>query len=325
MGKFITRVPGACFIALSLSAWAQPAAQPYPTKPIRMLVGFTPGGGTDIIARLVGQKLTERWGQTVVVDNRAGASGNIAADIVAKSQPDGHTLLMAFSSHAANAASFQKLPFDIMKDFTSITIVASAPMTVAVHPSLPARNLTELIQIAKAKPGALRFGSSGVGTPVHLVGEWMQQLAGVSMVHVPYKGIAPAMIAILGGEIQVTYAAVISGLQHYLSGRLRAIAVASAKRFPALADVPTSAESGLPGFETDFWYGLVGPAAMPRPLVDRIQREVGAIVQAPDMKENLLGQGSVPGGGKPEELTALIKTEYQRWAKVVKTAGVKLD
>ncbi len=205
-----------------------------------MLVGFAPGGGVDITARLVAQRLTERLGKPMVVENRAGAAGNIATEIVAKSAPDGHTLIMAFSSHASNAALYPSLPFDIERDFTSVTLVATAPVVVAASGSLPAKTLAELIEHARAHPGAVRFASSGVGTPVHLAGELMQQLTGTRMTHVPYKGIAPAMAAMLGGETELTYPAVISGMQHFKSGRLRALALASRSRYPGLPEVPTT-------------------------------------------------------------------------------------
>jgi tripartite-type tricarboxylate transporter receptor subunit TctC len=296
----------------------------FPARPVRMVVGFPPGGGTDIIARLVAQKLGERWGQPVIVENRPGASGNIGAELVARSAPDGYTLLMAFSSHASNPA-LSKLSFDIQRDFTSITQVGSAPMTIVAHPSLPTKTLGELIDYARANPGAIKFGSSGVGTPVHLAGELMMQLTGVKMVHVPYKGIAPAMAAILGGEIQITYAAVLSGLQHFKSGRLKPLAVASRTRYPALPDVPTAAEAGLPGYEIDFWYALLGPGGLPAPLAERIQRDVAALLAAPEMKDSLAAQGCIAVGGTPEELTGLIRREYELWAKVVKAGGVRAE
>src|SRR5947208_4468899 len=236
-------------VLAATSAWAQP----YPAKPVRLVVGFAPGGGTDIIARLLAQKLGERWNQAIVVENKLGASGNIAAEAVARSAPDGYTLLMTFSSHASNAA-LSKLPFDINRDFSSISLVGSGPAVVLANPALPAKTLGELIAYAKAHPGAIKYGSSGIGTPVHLAGELMQQLTGIQMVHVPYKGIAPAMTAILGGDIQLTYVAVLSGFQYFKSGRLRPLAVASRQRYPALPDVPTTAEAGLPGYEIDFWY-----------------------------------------------------------------------
>jgi tripartite-type tricarboxylate transporter receptor subunit TctC len=305
----------------STLAWAQ---APFPARPVRMVVGFAPGGGTDIIARLVAQRLSERWAQPVIVDNRPGASGNIGAELVARSAPDGYSLLMAFSSHASNP-TLSRLPFDINRDFTSITQVGSAPMMIVAHPGLAAKTLGELIDYARAHPGAVKFGSSGVGTPVHLAGELMMQLTGISMVHVPYKGIAPAMAAILGGEIQLTYAAVLSGLQHLRSGRLKPLAVASRTRYPALPDVPTAAEAGLPGYEIDFWYALLGPGGMPAALVERIQRDAAALLNSPEMKDSLAAQGCLAVGGKPEALTALIRTEYELWSKVVKAGGVRVE
>ena len=317
---------GAVLLAVTLGAAAGVASAQgtFPSRPVRMVVGFAPGGGTDIIARLVAQKLGERWGQAVAVDNRPGASGNIGAELVARSTPDGYTLLMAFSSHASNPA-LGKLPFDIERDFTSITQVGSAPMVVAANPALPAKTLGELIAYARAHPGAVKFGSSGIGTPVHLAGELMMQLTGISMVHVPYKGIAPAMAAVLAGDIQVTYAAVLSGLQHFKSGRLRPLAVASRTRYPALPDVPTVAEAGLAGYEIDFWYALLGPGGMPAPLAARIQRDTAALLNSPEMRENLAAQGCIAVGGTPEALTALIRTEYQLWSKVVKAGGVRVE
>ena len=301
----------------SVSCWAQS----YPSKPVRLVVAFAPGGGTDIIARLVAQKLTERWGQAVVVDNKPGASGNIGADFVAKSAPDGYTLLMAFSSHASNAA-LSKLPFDINKDFSAISLVASAPAVIVANPNLPAKTLAELIAYAKANPGAIKYGSSGIGTPVHLAGELMSQLAGIQMVHVPYKGIAPAMAAILAGDIQISYAAVLSGQAHFKSGRLRPLAVAAKTRYPTLHDVPTAAEAGLPGFEVDFWYALLGAGGMPAALVERIQRDTNAVLTTPEMKDSLLAQGCIAVGSQPDELNALIAREYQQWVKVVKRGNI---
>ena len=308
------------FALVAGAAWSQP----YPAKPVRIVVGFAPGGGTDIVSRLLAQKLGERWSQPVVVENKLGASGNIAAAEVARSAPDGYTLLMAFSSHASNAA-VSKLPFDINKDFSSITLVGSGPALILANPALPAKTLGELIAYAKAHPGAIKYGSSGVGGTVHLAGELMQELAGIEMVHVPYKGIALAMAAILAGDIQITYATPISAYQHLKNGRLIALAAAGASRYPTLPDVPTTAEAGLPGYEIEFWYALLGPAGMARGLVDRIQHEVAAIVLAPEMKEQLLAQGCIAVGSKPAELDALIKREYQQWVKVVRSRGVKVE
>jgi tripartite-type tricarboxylate transporter receptor subunit TctC len=306
------------------AAWSQPASFPYPAKPVRLVVGFAPGGGTDIIARLLAQKLGERWSQAIVVENKLGASGNIAAEVVARSTPDGYTLLMTFSSHASNAA-VSKLTFDINKDFSAITLVGSGPALILANPALPAKSLRELIAYAKAHPGEIEYGSSGVGGTVHLAGELMQQLTGIEMVHVPYKGISLAMTAVLAGDIQITYATPISAYQHLKNGRLIALAAAGPSRYPTLPDVPTTAEAGLPGYQIDFWYALLGPAGMPAVLVDRIQREVAALITAPQMKDQLLAQGCIAVGSKPAELSALITREYEQWVKVVQARGVKVE
>ncbi|HET7671357.1 MAG TPA: tripartite tricarboxylate transporter substrate binding protein [Burkholderiales bacterium] len=314
------RVLACLFLCLSFSA----AAQQYPGRTVRMVVGFAPGGGTDIIGRLVAQKLGERWGQPVVVDNRPGASGNIGAELVARAAPDGYTLLMAFSSHASNPA-LSKLSFDVAKDFSAISLVASGPAVVIAHPSVPGKSLAGVIAHAKANPGAVKYGSSGVGTPVHLAGELMQQMTGAQMVHVPYKGIAPAMTAILAGDIQITYATPLSALGQLKAGKLIGLAVAAPARFPSLPDVPTAAEAGLAGYDVDFWYALLGPAGMPAALVDRIQKDLAAVLTTPEMKDSLLAQGCVAVAGPPAELNALIARDHDKWTKVVKTGGVKVE
>jgi tripartite-type tricarboxylate transporter receptor subunit TctC len=301
------------------------SAQPYPARPVRVLVGFPPGGGVDILARLVAQKLTERWDKPVVVENRAGAAGNIATELLARSAPDGYTLLMAFSSHASNAALYPKLPFDIQKDFTAVTLVATAPVVITASPSLPAKSLPELIAYARAHPGAVRYASSGIGTPVHLAGELMMQLADIRITHVPYKGIAPAMTAMLAGETELTFAAVLSAMQHFRSGKLRPLAVAGRTRYPELPDTPTAAEAGLKDFEIDYWYVLLAPAGTPRSVVDKLQREISAFVNSPEMKASLLGQGSIAVASTPEEAEARIRSEYELWSRVVKTGGVKME
>src|SRR5215470_7001867 len=308
---------------LALIVASLPAPAQYPTKPVRWLVGFTPGGGVDIMARLVSQKLTERWGKAVVVENRPGAAGNIATEVVAKSAPDGYTLLMAFSSHASNAALYPSLPFDVTRDFSSITLVATAPVLIVASLKAPAKTLPGLIDYARAHPGAIRYASSGVGTPVHLGGELMMQLTGIRMTHIPYKGIAPAMTAMLAGETDITYAAVVSANQQLKNGRLRALALASASRYPTLPDVPTTAEAGLPGFEMDYWYALFGPAGTPPALVQQIQRDTAAILNAPETKEYMLTQGSIAVGSTPSELDAVIRRDLALWSKVVKTGSIK--
>ena len=319
-----TAIRLALALACALAA-ATAFGQQYPAKPVRLLVGFTPGGGADISARLISQKLSERWAKPVVVENRPGAAGNIAADIVAKSSPDGYTLLWAFSSHASNPALYSNLPFDINKDFTPVSLVATAPVTVAIHPGVPARTLMELIDYARANPGKVKFGSSGVGTPVHLGGELLMQLTGVRMTHVPYKGIAPAMAAMLAGEIDVSFPGVFSGFANFKSGRLIALAIAGKSRYPALPDVTTAAEAGLPGFEIDYWYAVLGPAGLPHSIVEQLRRDIAAIVNSPETKESLLAQGTVAVASTPEALAAQIRAEYELWSKVVKTGGVKVE
>jgi tripartite-type tricarboxylate transporter receptor subunit TctC len=319
----MTKTLSTLTVAALLAAAGPVPAQQYPAKPVRMLVGFAPGGGVDITARLVAQQLTQRWGTPVLVENRAGASGNIATEIVAKSAPDGYTLIMAFSSHASNAALYEKLPFDIARDFTPVTLVATAPVVVAANASVPVKSLAELIAYAKARPGAVKFASSGVGTPVHLAGELMMQLTGTRMTHVPYKGIAPAMAAMLGGETDISFPAVISGMQHFRSGRLKPLAIASAARYPGLPDVPTASEAGLAGFEVDYWYAVLGPAGLPRAVTERLRSEIVAIVTTPETRQSMLAQGSIAVGSGPEELDARIRAEHALWAKVVRTGNVR--
>jgi tripartite-type tricarboxylate transporter receptor subunit TctC len=320
MKGFLLAVAAAC-------ALFAPAASPadYPSKPVRILVGFAPGGGVDITARIVAQKLSERWGKPVVVENRAGAAGNIATAAVAKSAPDGATLLMAFSSHASNPALYPDLPFDVTKDFSAITLVATAPVVVAVGAQVPAKSLAELIALARSRPGEIKFASSGVGTPVHLGGELFMQLTGVRITHVPYKGIAPAMAAMLGGETELTFPAVLSGMAHFRSGRLRPLAIAGHSRYPALPDVPTAAEAGLAGFEIDYWYGLFGPAGLPAAIVQQVQRDVAAAITTPEMKESLLAQGSIAVAGTPEALDRRVRDEVALWTRVVKAGNVKAE
>src|SRR5882724_6123451 len=269
MRNLVTLLVGATLAIWTADCWPQAGGPNFPVRPVRMVVGFPPGGGTDIIARIVAQKLTERWGQSVVVENRAGAGGNIATELVARGAPDGYTILMAFSSHASNPALYGKLPFDINKDFSSITLIGTAPMVVIASPAFPAKTL--------------------------------------------------------GGLIEITYVAVLTGLQHFKAGKLSPLAVAGRSRYPALPDVPTAEEAGLKGYEIDFWYALLGPAGMPAPLVARIQRDAAAILTTPEMKESLLAQGCVADGGSPEELSARIRSDYELWSKVIKTAGVKLE
>ena len=309
-----------------LAPHAAAAADAYPAKPVRFVVAFPPGGGTDIIARSIAQKLTERIAQQVVVDNRPGAGGNIGTDIVAKSAPDGYTMLMGSAGPLAiNASLFGKMPFDPIKDLAPVTLAASTPNVLVVHPSLRAATVKELIALAKARPGEINFASSGHGTPAHLAGELFNSMAGVKMVHVPYKGAAPALADLLGGQVQLMFSTMPPALPHVKDGKLRALAVTSAKRSPAAPDLPTLDEIALPGFEANTWHGVVVPAGTPATIVARLNREIVAILHLPEVVERLSGQGAEPVGSTPEEFAAYIRSETLKWAKVVRDSGAKAE
>jgi tripartite-type tricarboxylate transporter receptor subunit TctC len=302
------------------------AAQSYPTKPIRLVVPFPPGGTTDILAREVGQRLSASLGQTVVIDNRPGAGGNIGAELVAKSAPDGYTLLMCtVSTHAINPNLYAKLPYDHVADFAPVILVASVPNVLEVTPSLPVNSVADLIKLAKEKPGQINFASSGSGTSIHLSGELFKTMAGVDMTHVPYKGSAPALTDLIGGQVQVMFDNLPSSLPQIKAGKLRAIAVTSAQRAPALPNVPTIAESGLPGFEATSWFGVVAPAGTPPAIVARLNADLNQWLQTPEAREKLLAQGAAAAGGSPEQFAAYIRAETEKWAKVVKASGAKVD
>ncbi|MGE5525402.1 MAG: Bug family tripartite tricarboxylate transporter substrate binding protein [Rhodospirillaceae bacterium] len=311
-------------VALALSGLAQ--AQGYPAKPVRMIVPFPAGGATDIVARLVAQKMTESFGQQVLVDNRGGAAGTIGSDAAAKAAPDGYTLLVGTSStHAIAPSLYAKLPYDPVKDFTPVAGLATSTITLSAHPSVPARNVKELIALAKARPDMLSFASSGAGGVSHLVGEMFKAQAGIQMLHVPYKGDAPALADLVGGQVSLEFGTAVAFLPYIQSGKLRALAVTSLKRSPALPDVPTVSESGLKGFEALQWFGVFAPAGTPRDLVTRLNSEILRIVQTGELKERLGKLASEAMPGSPEQFAAFQKAEIAKWAKVVKTAGVKLD
>ena len=309
-----------------LAPHAARAADAYPAKPVRFVVAFPPGGGTDIIARAIAQKLAERIAQQVVVDNRPGAGGNIGTDIVAKSAPDGYTMLMGSAGPLAiNASLFGKMPFDPIKDLAPVTLAASTPNVLVVHPSLRAATVKELIALAKARPGEINFASSGHGTPAHLAGELFDSMAGVKMVHVPYKGAAPALADLLGGQVQLMFSTMPPALPHVKDGKLRALAVTSAKRSPAAPDLPTLDEIALPGFEANTWHGVVVPAGTPATIVARLNREIVAILHLPDVVERFSSQGAEALGSTPEEFAAYIRSETLKWAKVVRDSGAKAE
>ena len=320
--RIFQRIALASLVAIATSA----SAQNYPNKPIRLVVPFPPGGTTDILARQVGERLAATLGQPVVIDNRPGAAGNVGSEIVAKSAPDGYTLLLCtVSSHAINPGLYSKLPYDHIKDFAPIVLVARVPNVLEVTPSLPVNTVGDLIKLAKERPGQLNFASSGSGTSIHLSGELFKTMAGVDMVHVPYKGSAPALVDLVSGQVQLMFDNLPSSIAQIRGGKLRAIAVTSAQRAPALPDIPTIAESGLPGFEATSWFGVLAPAGTPAEIVKRLNAEIDKWLQSPEAKEKLLAQGAVAAGGSAEEFAAYIRAETEKWAKVIKASGAKVD
>ena len=316
---------GASILALAAFVLAQaPAA--YPTKPIRLVVPFPAGGATDIFAREVAKHLTEAWGQSVVVDNRPGAGGNIGSELVAKSAPDGYTLEMGtVGTHAINASLYSKMPYDHIKDFVPVILVAGVPNVLEVNPSVPVNSVQELIAYAKANPGKLNFASSGSGTSIHLSGELFKVMAGVQMTHVPYKGSAPALSDLLGGQVQLMFDNLPPSLPQIKAGKLRALAVTSSTRAPALPDVPTVAEAGLPGFEASSWFGVLAPAGTPPAIVAKLNAEIAKWLTTPEAKEKLAAVGANIASGTPEDFARHIQAETAKWAKVVKESGAKVD
>jgi tripartite-type tricarboxylate transporter receptor subunit TctC len=301
------------------------AQDSYPTKPVRVVVPFAAGGGTDIAARLLANKLTESLGQSFLIDNRGGASGNIGTDAVAKAAPDGYTLLMAYASHATNVPLFAKLPFDAIRDFVPISLVAAVPNMLVVHPSVAATSVQALVELAKAQPGKLNYGSSGPGTPPHLTGELFKSMAGVNITHIPYKGVAQSLNAQLANDVQITFPTVLSAFTNIQSGKLRALAVTSSKRAPTLPDVPTMDEAGLRGFESTSWYGLLAPAATPRPIIAKLHAEVVKVLAQPDLRDQLLKQGAEPVGSTPDEFARRIAVDIEKWGKLIRSAGIRAE
>ena len=300
-------------------------AQQYPNKPIRLVVGFAAGGPSDVAARTIAQKLAEKWGQQVIVDIRPGAGGNIATEIVAKSPADGYTLLEPAFAHAVNPFLYSKLPFDAVKDFSSILLFASIANVLVVHPSIPVNSVKELIAFAKTRPNQLTLGSSGNGTASHLAGELLSLMGGIKLTHVPYKGLAPAHTEIMGGQLSMLFDGIVTGMPAVRAGRLRALAVTTVKRWQGTPDIPTMAEAGLAGFEVNSWYGLLAPAGTPREIIQRLNSEVGRALREPDARERRYSIGAEPMNGTPEEFTAYINAEMTKWSKVVKNAGLRAE
>ncbi len=308
------------------AAAAQGAPAAYPTRPAKIVVPFPPGGPLDVTSRALAQKLTEAWGQSVVVDNRPGAGGNIGADLVAKAAPDGYTILMgALSTHAVNPSLYAKMPYDAVRDFAPITLVAITPNVLVVNPTLPVHSVKELIAYAKAHPNALSFGSGSNGSAGHLAGELFKVDTGVDIVHVPYKGAAPAMQALLAGDTQLMFDNLASAMTQVKAGKLRALAVTTAQRSKLAPELPTMAEAGVPGFDISTWFGLFAPAGTPPDIVAKWNAEVVGILNSSDMRERLEAQGAEPAPSTPAQFAAFIATEVPKYARIVKASGAKVD
>jgi tripartite-type tricarboxylate transporter receptor subunit TctC len=322
MGKRFTAF---LFFVFFASASAGAFAQDWPNRPVRFIVPYAPGGGVDIVARLIAPKLSQSLGEAFVIDNRGGAGGNIGTALGAKAEPDGYTIVMAAAAFAINASLYRKLPFDPEKDFVPVSLIAGTPNILAVHPSVPAKSVKELIALAKAKPHALNYASAGNGTTSHLAAELFKSMTDVDVVHVPYKGTSPAVTAMLSGESQVMFAPALALVGHVKANKLRALAITSTQRSPAFPDLPTVAEAGVPGFEARQWYGVVAPAGTPKEIVSRLSAEIAKIVRTPELKKHFTVEGSEPIGSSPEEFGKYIHAEIGKWAKVVKASGAQID
>jgi tripartite-type tricarboxylate transporter receptor subunit TctC len=301
-------------------------AQDWPTRPLRMIVPTAPGGGTDFTGRLVAAKLGEALGHQVVVENRGGGGGSVGADNAAKATPDGYTLLLgSIATHAVNPVLYKKLPYDHIKDFAPVSLIGTVPNVLVVHPSLPAKTVQEFIAYAKANPGKVNYGSSGVGSPPHLSMELLRSITGINMVHVPYKGAGPAQADLLGGQVQAMCTSLAGQIGLIKAGRVRALGVTTAKRNPQLPEVPTIAESGVPGYEVTIWYGVFAPVATPKAVVQRLNTEMVKLLNAPEMKERMAQQGMDPAPSTPAELAAFVKVETAKWAKAAKDSGATAE
>jgi tripartite-type tricarboxylate transporter receptor subunit TctC len=324
--KFIIVAGGVTLAGVLVGVAGVVTAQSYPSKPIRLISPYPPGGANDILARIISPKLGESLGQQIVVENRAGATGNIGAELVAKAPPDGYMILMGQASNLTiNVSLMGKMPFDPIKDFAPVTLVATTPNLLVVHPSLRVRTIKDLVTLAKAKPGALNYASSGSGSAGHLAAELFKKVTGVSMVHIPYKGAAPALTDVVAGQAQLYFTSPISATPFVRSGRLRMVAVTSPKRSPSLPDVPTVAESGYPDFDVLSWWGIVAPAALSKDIITKLHDEVVKVVNLPDTKARFADQGADAATNTPEQFAAYIKSEIVKWAKLIKETGVKSE
>lgn len=323
--RSLCRLAGLAALAVLATTTAH-AADVYPTKPVRIIVPFPPGGPADALARTVGDKLAASLSQPVVVDNRPGAGGNIGMELAAKAPPDGHTLVLAPAGNlTVNPSLYRSVPYDVARDFAPVTVIAAVPNVLVVNPQVPAKDVAELIAYAKANPGRLNYSSPGAGSGAHLAGELFRTSAGIDIVHVPYNGIAPAVTAVVAGDVQMMFAAAPTALPHVAGGKLRALAVASPKRMATAPALPTMDEAGLPGFDVTSWYSIVAPAGTPPAVIDRLQKEIAKAVQLPDVKARLAGLGAEPIANTPAEFAVMIKGETAKWGKIVKDANIKVE
>lgn len=325
-GRMIARRTLLVGVALGAAASGEAHAQTFPTRLVRIVVPQTPGGASDVLARIIAQRLSVLWGQSVIVENKPGAGGVVGTEYVAKSPADGYTLLMSYAgTQAINPSLYAKLPFDSVKDFQPVATVASLPFAIVVHPSVPARSFQEFIALVRQKPGEITYGSSGNGSVNHLIGEMVNSQFGVRMVHVPYRGIAPAMNDLVSGQIQAAVPTLPSAIPFVSQGSVRALVVTSAARAAAAPDIPTLAESGAPGFDVDPWFGLLAPAGMPAAIVSQINADVGKVLAEPEVRAQFKAQGATPLVTTPAEFQALLESDVEKWAKVVKSSGARLD
>lgn len=314
------------FFFIAASAHSAENAQSFPSKPIRIIVPYSPGGTTDLLARAIGRHLSDVWKQPVIVENKPGVNGMLGADMVAKAPPDGYTLGIASpGSHAANAGLYPKITYDTIKDFTPVTLAVSAPLLLVAHPSMNVKNVKELIALAKSKPGSISYASGGSGSSQHLAMELFNSTAGVQMTHVPYKGSAASYIDLIGGQVTLEFDVLPTAMPHIKSGKLRPLAITTAARYPALPDLPTVNESGVPGYEASAWFGIMMPAGVPKEIVARLNGEVNKIVALPDIRERFDQQGAIPRPMSAEQFGAFIQAEIEKWAKVVKASGAKVE